>query len=250
MFDNIENLEVISSLRRINKVSAKIENRSTHAFFFRIKGSIMYDFGDKSILSKEGDVMFIPQGATYSYRTFSENTTYTSIYFQGNFADTPRPTCYKLEDFRELDYIRNHFHDMWNFGTNADKYKCISLFYSLLSHISSTENFSYGEKKKFKIIDPAVEYLKNHIYDSSLTTANLHTLCGVSNTYFRKIFISRFGVTPSEYIITKRLSHAKSIIDSGEFDTIKELALSVGYNDPLYFGKAFRKMYGFPPSEA
>ena len=33
----------------------------------------------------------------------------------------------------------------------------------------------------------------------------------------------------------------KSIIDGGYFDTITEVASSVGYSDPLYFSRAFKK---------
>ena len=75
----------------------------------------------------------------------------------------------------------------------------------------------------------------------------LHKLCGVSNAYFRRIFIARFGMSPKKYVVGKRLSYAKSIIDSGEFSTVKELALLVGYKDPLYFGKVFKKHYGASP---
>ena len=75
----------------------------------------------------------------------------------------------------------------------------------------------------------------------------LHQLCSISHTYFRKIFVSKFGVSPKNYVVTKRLSYAKSIIDSGEFSTVKELSLTVGYKDPLYFGKVSKQHYGALP---
>ena len=56
-------------------------------------------------------------------------------------------------------------------------------------------------------------------------------------------------MSPKEYVLSKRISHAKSIIESGDFDTVKKVAAMVGYNDPLYFSKAFKKIYGFSPSD-
>ena len=106
---------------------------------------------------------------------------------------------------------------------------------------------SYQDKKKLHIVTPAVEYLKKHIYDPSLEISHLHELCGVSDTYFRKIFISRFGTSPKSYVTEKRVTHAKSIIDSGDFVSVRELALAVGYKDPLYFGKVFKMHYGISP---
>ena len=117
-----------------------------------------------------------------------------------------------------------------------------------MAYIDNYDNLKYMEKKKFKIIDSAITYLKNHIYDTTLKSDDLAKICDVSNTYFRKIFASRFGKSPKNYIIEKRMARAKAIIDSGEFESVKKLALSVGYDDPLYFGKVFKNHFGVPPA--
>ena len=67
--------------------------------------------------------------------------------------------------------------------------------------------------------------------------------------FCRQIFTERFGVSPQQYVLTLRIRHARSIIESGDFDTVAEVAETVGYTDPLYFSKAYKKYYGFPPSE-
>lgn len=249
MFDNIENLKIVSSISKNNKPFNNIENRKTHSFFIRLSGSILYNFNDKSILSKQGDITFIPKGSTYTSKTLLEDTSYTSINFEGNFDSPLQPVLYSLDNFYDAEYIGKYFSDMWNFGNPSEKHKCLSLFYNLLSYLSSLENADYGEKKKFRKITPAEKYLKEHIYDCNLKTDILHQLCGISGTYFRQIFVSKFGIKPQDYIIQKRLSHARVILESGDFDSISEVSLSVGYSDPLYFGKAFKKMYGISPSE-
>ncbi len=119
--------------------------------------------------------------------------------------------------------------------------------YDLLSFMSKMDTLKYPEKKKFAVIEPAVEHLKKHIYDTGLSIDDLHKLCGVSNTYFRKIFIMKFGMSPKNYVIDKRMVYAKSIVDSGEFQSVKQLSLTVGYSDPLYFSKVFKKHFGVSP---
>lgn len=250
MFENIENLKIISTLHRANKPYVKIEDRKTNSFFLRVKGGILYDFGDKKILAKEGDIVFMPKHSSYTAKALCENPAYTSIHFDADFSKPPKPSCFSLEDFYEADYIKNCFSDMWNFGTPSEKYRCFSVFYNLLSYLSNIESTSPLEKNKFKTIAPAVEYLRLHIYDSDLKIDKLHRLCGISNTYFRQIFVTKFGTTPQNYILSKRLSHAKAIIRSGDFNAINEVALSVGFNDALYFSRAFKKMYGVSPSQA
>lgn len=248
MADNIENLKIIWSIHKASKPYAKIENRPTNSFIIRTKSVCTYKFGGESLTVNEGELIFLPKGTTYEYITEGESL-YTSINFAGEIG-IRKPKVYPLTGFYRLDYISNNFSDLWNFGFSYDKYKCFSMFYDLVSFVLNIENAEYSNKKKFEIIEPAVNYLKEHIYDCELKTEKLHRLCGVSDTYFRKIFISRFGISPQNYIISKRLIHAKSIIDSGDYDTIGEVAESVGYNDPLYFGKAFKKMYGYSPSES
>jgi len=248
MFDQIESVKIVSSFHNINRPLGKIEKRPANVFFIRTSGSAQYDFADKSIRVNEGEVIFIPKGAAYTYKTAPKGAASTSISFEAAL-ENPMPALFSLRHFYEAEYIANHFHILWNFGTQAEKYKCLSLFYDLLSYLSTLENASYADKKKFDVIEPAVNYMKTHIFDSTLSPAKLPRLCGVSDTYFRKIFLSRFGANPKEYITASRLSHAKSVLDSGDYDSIREVAQSVGYADPLYFSKVFKKRYGISPSD-
>jgi len=248
MFGNIENLKVLSALHRTSKSYGKVEERKAHSFNIRVRGSMEYVFEDKKILVNEGEMIFLPKGSRYEYKkTSEEDTVCTVINVEGDFGDM-EPVSYFIKDFYDAEHIMYHFADLWKFGNQSQKYQCLSLMYGLLAYISNIEALQYQDKKKFDVIEPAVAYLQRHIYDGNLKIDELHQLCGISNTYFRKIFISRFGTSPKDYVVGKRFSYAKSIIDSGEFNTVKELAMMVGYNDPLYFGKVFKQHFGVSPA--
>ena len=248
MFNDIENLKIISSFQGISKSNGEIRTRKSNAFIFRISGTRIYEFDDLVYTVKKGEMIFIPALFSYnSHNSDNEESRYMSINFNADIVH-PKPVVFSLSDFSEADYICSHFSDLWKLGNQADRYKCFSMFYSLLSFISNIENLNYSDKRKFEIIKPAVSYLKKHIFDCNLKAEKLHLQCGISDTYFRKIFTLKFGTSPQKYIISKRMIQAKSLIDNCDFDTINEVALSVGYNDPLYFSKAFKKKYGVSPS--
>ena len=95
----------------------------------------------------------------------------------------------------------------------------------------------------------AVEYLENHMFDHNLHIDILPSLCGISPAYFRRIFASVYSTNPQKYIEDKRLSYAKALLENEANDTIGEIARMVGYDDPLYFGKVFKKKYGVSPSQ-
>lgn len=243
-----DDIKIISSFKKMTKPYGKIESRATHGFIFRVKGSVEYFFNQKSVIVKEGEFVFLPQGSSYEYVSDKDpSNTYTSINFQGSVLETSIRK-YDSKTFYGSDYICKSFTENWNFGTTADKYKCLSVIYDLMSHIYSNERMKDTERMKCDLIDPATEYLKSHLYDSNLKVEKLHRICGISDTYFRRIFTSVFHMTPQNYILTKRMAYAKSIIENGDYDTIKEVAEAVGYTDPLYFSKAFKKLYGVSPS--
>lgn len=248
MFEHIENLQLISALRRASKPVTVVESRKTHSFFIRVKGSVMLDLYDRKLLVKEGELVFLPKGSSYTATALSEECIYAAMHFEGGFAQPPQAGCYSLEDFPEAEFIGACISDLWNFGTQADKYQCLSLFYSLLSYLSAGEHTVHTQEDRYKTLDPALAYLKTHIYDCDLRIGKLHRFCGISDTYFRKLFEGRFGVSPHSYVLAKRIQHAKAIITSGDFHTMEEVALAVGFQDPLYFSKVFKKACGVSPS--
>jgi len=249
MFASFDNdLKIVSSWHKEVKPYGKIESRLYHGFLFRIKGAVRYDFIEKTLVLNAGEIIFLPQGVEYEYSAIGEDShLYTSINFQGELKD-PTPKVYPFDVYHGTNYIVQSFSELWNFGSATEKYKCLSLFYDFLSHVINFDSLNSEDKLKHRLIEPAAEYLKQHVYDADLKISKLHQLCGISNTYFRKIFTSKYGMNPKEYLLTERISHAKTIIENGDYGSIREISEAIGYNDPLYFSKAFKKIHGLSPT--
>ena len=248
MFNGIENLKIENIYRGTSKNCTSVAFRKNNAFLFRTEGCLRFFFKDRIMDVPAGNIAFIPKGAAYDTLATESPSKFVSIVFSATLPDSTRPFTLPLEGFHETEELRNTLPDLWKFGNQAEHYKCYSFFYNLLSYLDSLKNHAHTSKPKENIILPAVSYLKKHLYDCDLSIDSLHELCGISGTYFRNLFRSRYGESPQKYILSKRLSYAKTIIESGDYDTINEVAFSVGYNDPLYFSRAFKKKYGLSPS--
>ena len=245
----MEDLKIVSSFKKKSKPYGRIQDRMTHGFLFKIKGTSQYFFETETVTVREGEVIFLPRGSTYSYvNTPPDDSLYMSINFQATL-DSPTVRVYPLEYFHGTKYLLDSFSELLKFGTDADRYQCLSAFYEFLAYVARMEQRGDLTEGRYRVIEPGVECLKRQLYDPDLKLDRLHRLCGVSDTYFRKLFSSRFHMSPQEYVTAERLSHAKSILESGDFESIREVASQVGYRDPLYFSKAFRRFYGYPPSE-
>ncbi len=247
MFENIENLELINILSVESGLNRIYIDRFSHAFVFKVNGSTKYNFNGKTFSLNKGELAFIPKGSTYEA---SELIHGTSIVINFNATlDINTPKTFYMDGFPYKSVVSNDLINLWLFGGPSEHYKCFSVFYNILSFITTIENTQYSYKRKLSLIKKAVDYLHNHIFDSDLKINELHQLCDLSDTYFRKIFKANFGVTPQEYITNKRISQARALICNGDYNSISEVALSVGYTDSLYFSRVFSRKYGMCPSQ-
>ena len=82
---------------------------------------------------------------------------------------------------------------------------------------------------------------------SSVSIARMAQELGYHRTYLTKLFHQEIGVSPVRYLQQLRMDRAKLLLL--EPLSVEEVARSVGYADPLYFSKSFKKWFGMTPSE-
>ena len=70
----------------------------------------------------------------------------------------------------------------------------------------------------------------------------------MSTAWFIKRFKQYTKMTPKEYIVSVRMSHAQTLLEQTLY-TISEIASIVGYDNPLYFSRVFKKQFGLPPNQ-
>lgn len=83
----------------------------------------------------------------------------------------------------------------------------------------------------------------------ALTVSDIASQSGISEYHFYRLFKKTFGQSPNQYLIQKRLSHAKKLLSTQSI-SITELASFCGYSDIFTFSKSFKKQFGFSPSAA
>lgn len=97
------------------------------------------------------------------------------------------------------------------------------------------------------MLHKAKEYIEMH-YSASLTLEQVAEYVELSPFYFSKLFKDRFGLTFIDYLTEIRITKAKAeIADPGK--SLKEICYSVGYKDPNYFSRVFKKLTGLSPSD-
>lgn len=88
-------------------------------------------------------------------------------------------------------------------------------------------------------------YVKKHI-DRPILTLELAKIARLSVHHFIRVFKKTTGETPHQFIMRIKLIHAKKLLISTE-DSIIQVGMGVGCDNPSHFSKLFKTNFGVPP---
>ena len=71
---------------------------------------------------------------------------------------------------------------------------------------------------------------------------------GISQVHVRRLFQEAVNTSPVRYVNFLRLEKAKNMLRTSNF-SISEVALAVGFSDPYYFSRLFKKAVGISPAQ-
>ena len=81
-----------------------------------------------------------------------------------------------------------------------------------------------------------------------ISREQIANVAGVSESYLTQVFQQELGVTPWVYLTRYRIAHACQLLRE-KTDSITDIAITVGFDDPGYFSKVFRNEIGLSPRE-
>ena len=96
-------------------------------------------------------------------------------------------------------------------------------------------------------IDKATLYFNEH-YSEDISIDEYAQNNHVSVSWFIRNFRQCTGSTPMQYILSKRIYNAEVLLHDSSYN-VTEIAQIVGYDNPLYFSRIFKKAKGLSPSE-
>lgn len=101
--------------------------------------------------------------------------------------------------------------------------------------------------KSYTAVLDAIEYI-NKNFRQRLSLDEISSNAGFSRYHFSRIFKENTGQTIIEHINTKRCEYAGILLRDTSF-TVSEISFECGFDNPSYFAKTFKNIYGLLPSE-
>ena len=226
------------------------------------RGTLKVQVGDEGFEACEGDLVIVNPECPHAGDAGAKGVEYRAFMFSPGGLGSDNSSSWKyLEPLQSLqNRFLSHIHDeeIKNVLDRIDgEYSrqqkgrglvITGLVYLLLgmlyrSYQDSSRSFLPADDRFKDILD----YIAGH-YCEALTTEDLGRRFGYNEAYFCRRFRMATGLSPMEYIRILRLEKASAMLKSQDAK-ITSVALACGFEDPNYFTRRFKELFGSAPSK-
>jgi len=226
--------------------------------FYCIDGQGWYQVGNQRYEVASNEFFILPQNTEHSYGSNPDNPwTIYWLHFGGDSLQQFNGTQAVEKHFKPF-YIKNNAEIMAVF---TKIYKTLELGYSIdnllfanmcLSHfltlfIYNSRHYAVTSSDTIDCVDSAILYMQEHINEN----ISLNVLSGQYNysvSRFSNLFKKKTGYAPIDYFLQMKMQKACQHLNfTGR--SIKDIAFSMGFDDPYYFSKRFRTIIGMSPKK-
>lgn len=134
------------------------------------------------------------------------------------------------------------------YSKNNLEYVNITLWQLLSSFIYSDFFRKFGQQtKESNLINDAIDYMQDSI-EESITVKELAQHVNYSVSYFHSIFKEKTGFSPIHYFNQLKIQKACQYLSFTDL-SVKEISHKLGFKDPFYFSRLFKKLMSLSPSK-
>jgi AraC-like DNA-binding protein len=251
--------------KRLTKSASDQENISTsHCIVYLVKGEVEVKTNEGvCVASQENEMLFMPRD-TYLITDLIKNQDTLEVFlvfidheivgkFLGSKIDhykkstQSNSTICKLKTNSKItsyfDSLKDIYFDLEN-DKDILELKILELLHLVYlynqSEIIDTLQSSENQKKK-----RSLESIMTNHYDKKLTVTDFAILSGRSLSTFNRDFKRKYGQTPKQWLIRKRMEKAEKLLSEGI--NVTNCAFETGYSNVSHFIKAYKLVHGETP---
>jgi AraC-like DNA-binding protein len=121
----------------------------------------------------------------------------------------------------------------------------LSLYHFISTFLFPEQNSDHKKQVENDLISNTILFMKNKLQEK-LTLESLAAMNKLSASHFALLFRKRTGMSPLDYFIHLKLQQACLLLITTD-KKIKHIASVLGYEDPYYFSRLFKKYIKMSP---
>lgn len=150
-------------------------------------------------------------------------------------------TATYVDIFERLMQSLLHLPETWPLDTSAALLELLSLSFRAAARSQPARPLHMDAWRRLLV---RLEVDRSHLTE----VKELASEMGMSVNHFIREFRKRTGSTPKQYLLRRHLWGAHRLLQQGA--SVKAAALQMGFRDPSYFGRLYRKHYGSSPTHS
>lgn len=215
-----------------------VKARPYAALSFRLSGTGVFDIGNKHLITKPGDVLFLPAGTPYKVE-YSVSESIVVHLLDCHYAEAENIS---IGNRSEIGLCFDSLFRSWKEHRSINKAK--SIVYDVLAKMENDQT----DLISHTALANCIRYMNENFRDPALDIEAVCNVGFISESSLQRAFLKHFQVSPKQYLIRLRMKCALELLKDNTF-SVKEIASLCGFTDEKYFSRAFKKTYGYPPSE-
>ena len=245
-----------------------VHSHSYHEVCICVGGRALMEIADRMCVMEAPSVFFAPPGTPHCQARTADGAFHGLVWLTASGEEmlvvtsayrpqlgwvAPARTGLQGKDVRRLS------EDLVKLGDRPDKITLRTVRADLLEVVNRSYQSEVrremreddGNDGPEDFHEPVLNYVRSYIdnnLESHVTLQELGEMARLSPNYLNRLFKQWMGEPLHQYTIRRRMETARGLLREGQL-LVKQIARRVGYDDPLYFSRAFHDYYGIWPSE-
>ncbi|MBQ4115908.1 MAG: helix-turn-helix transcriptional regulator [Clostridia bacterium] len=233
------------------------QGRGDYQLYYVASGKAHFFFDGKEKIISKGNIVLFRPGDPQKYNIYASEKPETYwVHFTGGEVETlldhyrfPKGESLfytgSSQDYqhifgqmiRELQLRRTNFQDLLSLNIRT-------LLLMINRHLTESKN---ARAQVLDEIEKSIHYF-NENYNKPIIIEDYAEQHLMTPCWFIQNFKQLTKTTPMQYIVNLRLTNAMNMLENKNYN-IAQIASAVGYDNPLYFSRLFKKHTGLSPSE-
>ncbi|UVI32706.1 helix-turn-helix domain-containing protein [Paenibacillus spongiae] len=220
-------------------------------------GSLTYELDSTSVDLTKGDVLLIFPGTVRAgyHDPAVLHQKYAAIFqlpesYEAPFIPIMEGAGYRLFRPKGFEYLRQRFSSLYRMWLSPSAFRemiCAGILMELLGMLMQELEQRDVPAHKAAMARTIEHYIVRH-YKEEIRIQDLAQLVNRTPNYVTTIFKETMGQTPIEFMHHIRITTARDLLLQTNM-TITEVSDALGFCDPPYFNRVFKKIAGHAPSD-